>query len=128
MLERTMFASKKIYVRRKDLMIMEITISLGDALHYLICIAILIFLFYLISVVKNLIPSVKSLAVILKDVETVSATAAEGADSAKKVVKDVSVIASEMSGVIKGNQDSLKAATNLVNSVTSLTKLMKKAK
>ena len=87
MLERTMFASKKIYVRRKDLMIMEITISLGDALHYLICIAILIFLFYLISVVKNLIPSAKSLAVILKDMETVSATAAEGADSAKKVVK-----------------------------------------
>ena len=44
-----MFASMKIYVRRKDLMIMEITISLGDALHYLICIAILIFLFYLID-------------------------------------------------------------------------------
>ena len=55
---------------------MEITISLGDALHYLICVAILIFLFYLICVVKNLIPSVKSLAVILKDFETVSATAA----------------------------------------------------
>ncbi|MBQ5796711.1 MAG: hypothetical protein IIW15_01665 [Firmicutes bacterium] len=128
MLERTMFASKKIYVRRKDLMIMEITISLGDALHYLICIAILIFLFYLISVVKNLIPSAKSLAVILKDMETVSATAAEGADSAKKVVKDVSAIASEMSGVVKGNQNSLKAATNLVNSVTNLTKLMKKTK
>ncbi|MBQ1215435.1 MAG: hypothetical protein IIX88_03790 [Firmicutes bacterium] len=128
MLERTMFASKKIYVRRKDLMIMEITISLGDALHYLICIAILIFLFYLISVVKNLIPSAKSLAVILKDMETVSATAAEGADSAKKVVKDVSAIASEMSGVVKGNQNSLKAATNLVNSVTNLTKLMKKSK
>ena len=107
---------------------MEITISLGDSLHYLICIAILIFLFYLISVVKNLIPSVKSLAVILKDFETVSATAAEGADSAKKVVKDVSVIASEMSGVVKGNQDSVKAATNLVNSVTNLTKLMKKVK
>ena len=128
MLERTMFASKKIYVRRKDLMIMEITISLGDALHYLICIAILIFLFYLISVVKNLIPSAKSLAVILKDMETVSATAAEGADSAKKVVKDVSAIASEMSGVVKGNQNSLKAATNLVNSVTNLSKLMKKTK
>jgi hypothetical protein len=128
MLERTMFASKKIYVRRKDLMIMEITISLGDALHYLICIAILIFLFYLISVVKNLIPSAKSLAVILKDMETVSATAAEGADSAKKVVKDVSAIASEMSGVVKGNQNSLKAATNLVNFVTNLTKLMKKTK
>ena len=128
MLERTMFASKKIYVRRKDLMIMEITISLGDALHYLICIAILIFLFYLISVVKNLIPSAKSLAVILKDMETVSATAAEGADSAKKVVKDVSAIASEMSGVVKGNQNSLKAATNLVNSVTNLTKLMKNSK
>ena len=128
MLERTMFASKKIYVRRKDLMIMEITISLGDALHYLICIAILIFLFYLISVVKNLIPSAKSLAVILKDMETVSATAAEGAESAKKVVKDVSAIASEMSGVVKGNQNSLKAATNLVNSVTNLTKLMKKSK
>ena len=128
MLERTMFASKKIYVRRKDLMIMEITISLGDALHYLICIAILIFLFYLISVVKNLNPSAKSLAVILKDMETVSATAAEGADSAKKVVKDVSAIASEMSGVVKGNQNSLKAATNLVNSVTNLTKLMKKSK
>ena len=109
-------------------MIMEITISLGDALHYLICIAILIFLFYLISVVKNLIPSAKSLAVILKDMETVSATAAEGADSAKKVVKDVSAIASEMSGVVKGNQNSLKAATNLVNSVTNLTKLMKKSK
>ncbi|MBR5000871.1 MAG: hypothetical protein IKY08_02805 [Firmicutes bacterium] len=128
MIECKMFASKKIYVRRKDLMIMEITISLGDALHYLICIAILIFLFYLISVVKNLIPSAKSLAVILKDMETVSATAAEGADSAKKVVKDVSAIASEMSGVVKGNQNSLKAATNLVNSVTNLTKLMKKTK
>lgn len=106
---------------------MEITISLGDALHYLICVAVLIFLFYLICAVKNLIPSVKSLAVILKDFETVSATAAEGADGAKKVVQDVSVIADEMAGVVKGNQSSIKAATNLVNSVTALTKLMKKA-
>ena len=96
---------------------MEITISLGDALHYLICVAVLILLFYLISA--------KSLAVILKDFETVSATAAEGADGAKKVVKDVSVIADEMAGVVKGNQNSIKAATNLVNSLTSLTKLMK---
>ena len=107
---------------------MEITINLGDALHYLICIAILIFLFYLIKVVRNRLPSLKSLAVILKDFETVSATAAEGADSAKKVVSDVSAIASEMSGVIKGNQSSVKAATNLVNSVTNLAKLMKKVK
>jgi len=104
---------------------MEITISLGDALHYLICVAVLILLFYLICAAKNLIPSLKSLAVILKDFETVSKTAAEGADGAKKVVKDVSAIADETAGVMKGNQNSFKAATSLVNSVTALAKLMK---
>ncbi len=107
---------------------MDITITLGDALRLLIYLGILIFLFYMISLIKNLLPSVKSLAKILKDFETVSAVSAEGAEGAKKVVENVSVATDQIAGVIKGNQSSLKAATNLINALTSLARLMKQAK
>lgn len=88
--------------------------------------AALILLIYLIVLVRNLIPSVKILNKILKDAEVVTDVAAEGAEEAKIVLKNVSSSVSSVSDAIKGNQNVVAAITSVINALGSLKSLFAK--
>ncbi|WP_324822573.1 hypothetical protein [Sinanaerobacter sp. ZZT-01] len=107
---------------------MNTTITLGDAGMILIGLGIILLLFYCILFVKNLIPSAKSLAKILQDIEVASGVAAEGAEEAKKMVSDVSTSISMVTDILKNNQSTVSAVTNLTNALASLKNLLIKQK
>lgn len=88
--------------------------------------AALILLIYLIVLVRNLIPSVKSLSKILKDAEVVTDVAAEGAKEAKIILENVSSSVSSVSEAVKGNQNVVAAITSVINTLGSLKSLLTK--
>jgi uncharacterized protein YoxC len=105
---------------------MNTTITLGDAGSLLIGLALLVLLIYCIILVKNLIPSVKSISKILKDTEVISGVAADSTKEAQKIVADLSVSVGSISDIIKGNQSIAAALTSIVNAIGSLKNLLKK--
>ena len=107
---------------------MDITITLGDAGLIVIGLLIIIFLFYLISLLRNLIPAAKSLCKIMEDTEVVTGVAAESAVEVQKVVGDVKSSVSTVSDIIKGNQSVISALTSIINSLMSLKNLLNKGK
>lgn len=107
---------------------MNIQITLGDAGMILIGAGIILLLFYCIVLVKNLIPSAKSLAKIMKDAEVASGVAAQGAEEAQKVMSDVSQSVSVVADIIKNNQNVVSAVTNIANALGSLRNLLSRDK
>ena len=107
---------------------MDMTITLGDAFLLLIGIGAILLVFYAVIFVKNLIPSVKSLANMMADVEVITSIAKDSTEEAQKLVGDVSSSVSTIAGLIKGNQSSVSAATNLVNATAALKNLYNKFK
>ncbi|MDD2484195.1 MAG: hypothetical protein PHQ50_04090 [Eubacteriales bacterium] len=105
---------------------MDTTITLGDAGLLLIGLAFVVLLFYSISLVKNLIPAVKTLNKILEDTQVITAIAAESTETAQRMLSDVSESVGTVTKAIKGNQNVIQALTSLVNAVTALKNLLKK--
>ncbi len=105
---------------------MDTTITLGEAGMLLIGLALLVLIVYCIILVKNLIPSVKSISKILKDTETISGVAAESTLEAQKIVSGLSSSLGSVSDIMKGNQSLIAAMTSIINAVGSLKNLFKK--
>jgi len=104
---------------------MNATITLGDAVLIIIAIALVVLIFYSISLIRNLIPAVKTLNRILEDTERITSTAADGADEAKRVVGSVSESLKSISGAIKGNEGVLQGLASLLKAFSSLIGLFK---
>lgn len=104
----------------------EITISLQDLGMILIGAGIIALLVYLIVLVKNLIPSAKSMAKIMADAEVISGVAKDSALEAEKVIGDVTASVSTVADIIKGNQSVVAAMTNIINALGSLNNLLNK--
>ena len=107
---------------------MDMTINLGDAGLILIGLAVLVLLIYIIIVVKNFIPVVRSLNKILDDVQVISGITAENAKDLDKIVGDVSSSVSNIASSIKGNQSFIAALSSLINALGSLNSLLRKDK
>lgn len=106
---------------------MKTTITLGDAGLILIGVAILILLFYCIRLVKNLIPTVKTLNRILEDANVISGIAVESTQEVQKIVGDVTTSVSSVADIIKGNQSVIAALTSIINALSSLKNLLRKS-
>ena len=100
-----------------------ITISIQQLLIYILLGVAIIAIAILAVVFAKLIPTLKSLAKTMENVEALSTTAREDLDSVQGIVKNVSRSVSDVTGVIANNRSSLKAATNLVNAAAGLAKL-----
>lgn len=92
---------------------MDMTLTLGDACLILIVFLLAIFLLYLISMAKNAIPSIKSLAKIMENVEVITEAAAKGSVEAEAVLADITEVTSS---VVK----SVKAQTGIIGQLTSV--------
>ena len=100
-----------------------ITISIQQLLIYILLGVAIIAVAILAVVFARLLPTLKSLAKTMENVEALSTTAKEDLDSVQGIVKNVSRSVSDVTGVIANNRSSLKAATNLVNAAAGLAKL-----
>ena len=100
-----------------------ITISIQQLLIYILLGVAIIAVAILAVVFARLLPTLKSLAKTMENVEALSTTARDDLDSVQGIVKNVSRSVSDVTGVIANNRSSLKAATNLVNAAAGLAKL-----
>ena len=105
---------------------MEMTLTLKDAGLILIGAGLFILICYGISLMRNLIVTVKRTNKILEDAQVISKIAADRSKDVDKIIVDVASSASSISKNIKGNQSTISALTSLVNSIASFKKLMKK--
>ncbi|MBR5229146.1 MAG: hypothetical protein IKV96_04855 [Firmicutes bacterium] len=103
---------------------MNTTITIGDALLLLIGICAVILLVYVIRVVRNCIPAVKSLTKILDDTQKVTGVVSEATTGMEEVVSTLSESTTDMADFIKNNQSTVKAVVSLVNAVVSIRKLL----
>lgn len=105
---------------------MNATITLGEAGSILIGLALFVLIVYLILMVKNLIPALKSVSKILKDTEVISGVAADSTKEVEKIVVGLSSSVGSFTDILKGNQSIVSALTSIINALASLKRLLKK--
>lgn len=99
---------------------MEITITLQDLFLLVIGIAAIVFLFYLIKLLKNLVETIQRTNRVLADAEVITGIASNKAQQLDGVIGDVSEAVGSITELVKGNQNVVKAVTNIVNSLAGL--------
>lgn len=104
---------------------MEITLSIGQVLLGLLIIVGVIALIYLIVLLKKLTGTLTELDSVLEDAKKITTVVADKTEKASVLIDNVGETVGQMSGVVKGNQSTIKAATNFVNATTSLVNLVK---
>ena len=107
---------------------MDTVITLGDAGRILIGLGLIVLLFYSINLLRHLIPVVKNLNKVLKDTDRVVAAAANGAEEAERLMGDVKGSVSGFMQAVRGNQSKMQAASNLVNAIIALKKMVSSSK
>ncbi|MDR3294594.1 MAG: hypothetical protein LBT26_02020 [Clostridiales Family XIII bacterium] len=102
---------------------MDATITIKDAGLILLGIGLIILVFYLAYLVRNLVTTIKSVNRILADTEVISDIAAKRSKDVDKIIADVSASVGDISEILKGNQNTIAALTSIVNSLGSLKNL-----
>ena len=103
---------------------MNFTLTLGETCILLLAIALFILLLYCISLVRHLIPSVKSLAKVMKDVEVISESAANSTQAAETVVTDVMDVTSSLVSSVKARTGLLGQVSSIALAVKSILELL----
>ncbi|MDI9492032.1 MAG: hypothetical protein QM215_03790 [Bacillota bacterium] len=107
---------------------MTITVSLIDALLAILIVLAIILLYQLIVLIKNLIPSARSMAKIMDDTSHITDAAKTGTEEAHRLVNNLSGSLSDVIGTLHNNKSTVAAVTNLTNALTNLAKLAKSKK
>lgn len=102
---------------------MEITLTVQELILIIIGIGVVMLIAYLIKLLKALTETSQRTNKVLEDVEVISAIAAEKVKKADELADDAIESLGVVVGMLKGNQSSVKAATNLVNSLASIKNL-----
>jgi len=120
---RTIYSRKNAHFEKLEVIFLEITITLGQLVHFVLIMAGIILLILLSIVAANLITSVKRLNSILRDVNAITFVVA---DETKKIddalcsLKDFALTANsvkEKSEIIKKSLDSITASLQAIKRV-----------
>ncbi|MBR2576249.1 MAG: hypothetical protein IKE40_02995 [Firmicutes bacterium] len=103
---------------------MDITLTLGQTCMLLISIALFILLLYCINLVRHLIPSIKTLVNVMKNVETITDSAAKSTTSAEAIVDDVMDVTSSLVSSVKGPVGLVGQATSVVSAIQIIMSLI----
>lgn len=101
----------------------EITLTLGQACMLIIVFFVILLLIYLITLAKNLLPSVKALARVMENVETITESAARSTEKAETVVSDVTDITTSVVHTIKKQTTVLGQVSSIVSAMRVLAEL-----
>jgi predicted PurR-regulated permease PerM len=99
---------------------MEVAISIKDLLLFLLGAGGVVLIVFLIICVKNLIDTLKSTNIILKDVEEISKIAADRAKDVNGIIEDVSESVGVVAKNLKGNGSLIKTISSAIGLLTSL--------
>lgn len=102
---------------------MDITLTLGELCTLIIAIALFILLLYCISLVRHLIPSIKSLAKVMQNLETITDSASNVSQNAEGVVNDVVDVTSSLVASVKGPTTFLGQASSVAGAIKALMEL-----
>ncbi len=112
-----------------------VTMSYFEILLAILLIAAIVLVVYLIILLKKLSPSLDTLQSVMKNCDELTASANKSVQEIEVLVDDVKVAANDMGAslgsvceLIDGNQNTISAITNLVNSTASIAGLFKKKK
>ena len=107
---------------------MSITLTLNEIVTIVIAVAVVIVLGYLIKLLKTLTETAQRTNKILADAEIMSRIAADKTEKLEDVADDLVEGLGIVSGLIKGNQSSTMALTNIVNSVAGIKSILSSEK
>lgn len=105
---------------------MEITLTLKDLGFILVIVAVLILIYYLVGLLKNLIITAKHTNAILEDTSKVTAIAARRAEQVDEAVGDLAESVKDVADMLKGNRSIMAAGSTLINAVAALKNLLAK--
>lgn len=104
---------------------MTFTLTLTDLLLAVLIVAGILVLVRLAQVLKELLPTLRSVANITADAEQLTQKAKEKAEGMDEIIDNAKDGLATMARALKGNQSVLKGASNLANAATSLIGLLK---
>ena len=104
---------------------MEITFTLKDAGLFLIILAIIILLVYLIIMVRNLIPTIKHTQKLTEDAAAITAIARKRTEEVDGVLDDVKDSVSGVASALKGKESIIKSLSAVAKAISSLIGLFK---
>lgn len=107
---------------------MDGVLTVKDMFFILIGIGLLVLIVYLIMFFKNLITTIKSANVILKDVEKVSSVAAERTQDVDKIITNVTDSVDTITKNIRDNKSTVGFIGSLISFLTSLKGFLNKKK
>ena len=107
---------------------MTISLTLTELLLGLLIIAGIVVLVYLAIVLKNLVPTLKSVANITAETEVIIKDVKDKTEGLGDTLADTVEAIGDVNRAFQGNQSVLNAATNLVNAATSLAGLTRKGR
>ena len=99
---------------------MSVTLDIKVLAFIAIAIALIVFLIYLIQLMRKLIVTVNRTNKILEDAEVVSRIAAERSRDVDGIISNVSESVSVMAAAVKGKQNIIAAVTSLIKSLAML--------
>lgn len=105
---------------------MTFTITLKGALLTAIAVLTIILLVYLIILAKRLMVTLSKVNDVLDDTKIVSETAADKVQKLDGIVDGLSTSVGTVVNSIKGNQNIVAAATNVVNAASSFAGIVKR--
>jgi hypothetical protein len=107
---------------------MGVTITIKDLLLILLGIGGIVLLFYLILCAKNLVATIKSANIILKDAEEISDIAASRAKDVDGIIENVSGSVSAVAKNLKGEGGLISTISSAIALLTSLKGLFSEKK
>ena len=105
-----------------------IQIEIKTALIYLLLVAAVVLVCYLIVVVKNLVTTIKNVNKILEDASVVSGVAAEKSLEVNDMIGDLQAAIADVSSAVKGDSSTFGAVANVAKTAASLKNLFKSGK
>ena len=102
-----------------------ITIDIKAAFIYVLLIAAIILMGYLVVVAKNFVTTIKELNKILEDVSVISGVAAERSVEVDGMIDDVQSAVADLSQAVKGEVGTIGAFVNMTKAIASMTALFK---
>ena len=100
---------------------MTITIDIKSALIYLLYLALIILVVFVTIFFKHLITTLKTTNKVLQDATVVSKIAANRASEIDGAIGDLKEAAADISQAVKGQQNLIGAAANLIKAFGTLT-------
>ena len=105
-----------------------IDIDIKTALIYLLLVAAVVLVCYLIVVVKNLVTTIKNVNRILEDASVVSGVAAEKSLELNDMISNVQAAVADVSSAVKGDAGTFGAVANVAKTAASIKNLFKSDK